>query len=133
MLRKIDSLLENPTWEIQTTDYPRQFKDALKDDLNTANAITVLYDVLKDEQLTNRTKLSLIKEFDQVLSLNLLDREEEVIEDELKTYILAKIEERKQAKENKNYDLADQSRKELEEKNIFWSDTREGPTCEIKE
>ena len=91
------------------------------------------YDVLKDEQLTNRTKLSLIKEFDQVLSLNLLDREEEVIEDELKTYILAKIEERKQAKENKNYDLADQIRKELEEKNIFLKDTREGTTFEIKE
>lgn len=133
LLRKIDTLLENPTGEIQTTDYPRQFKDALKDDLNTANAITVLYDVLKDEQLTNRTKLSLIKEFDQVLSLNLLDREEEVIEDELKTYILAKIEERKRAKENKNYDLADQIRKELEEKNIFLKDTREGTTFEIKE
>ena len=83
--------------------------------------------------MTNRTKLSLIKEFDQVLSLNLLDREEEVIEDELKTYILAKIEERKQAKENKNYDLADQIRKELEEKNIFLKDTREGTTFEIKE
>lgn len=133
LLRKIDTLLEKPTGEIQTTDYPRQFKDALEDDLNTANAITVLYDVLKDEQLTNRTKLSLIKEFDQVLSLNLLDREEEVIEDELKTYILAKIEERKQAKENKNYDLADQIRKELEEKNIFLKDTREGTTFEIKE
>lgn len=133
LLRKIDTLLENPTGEVQNTDYPRQFKDALKDDLNTANAITVLYDVLKDEQLTNRTKLSLIKEFDQVLSLNLLDREEEVIEDELKTYILTKIEERKQAKENKNYDLADQIRKELEEKNIFLKDTREGTTFEIKE
>ena len=68
-----------------------------------------------------------------MLSLNLLDREEEVIEDELKTYILAKIEERKQAKENKNYDLADQIRKELEEKNIFLKDTREGTTFEIKE
>ena len=133
LLRKIDTLLENPTGEVQNTDYPRQFKDALEDDLNTANAITVLYDVLKDEQLTNRTKLSLIKEFDQVLSLNLLDREEEVIEDELKTYILTKIEERKQAKENKNYDLADQIRKELEEKNIFLKDTREGTTFEIKE
>ncbi len=133
LLRKIDTLLENPTGEVQNTDYPRQFKDALEDDLNTANAITVLYDVLKDEQLTNRTKLSLIKEYDQVLSLNLLDREEEVIEDQLKTYILTKIEERKQAKENKNYDLADQIRKELEEKNIFLKDTREGTTFEIKE
>ena len=35
--------------------------------------------------------------------------------------------------QNKNYDLADQIRKELEEKNIFLKDTREGTTFEIKE
>ena len=102
LLRKIDILLENPTGEIQNTNYSEEFKKALEDDLNTANAITVLYDVLKDETLTNNTKLLLIKEFDQVLSLGLLDRKKEEINEELKTYILSKIEERKQAKINKN-------------------------------
>lgn len=133
LLRKIDILLENPTGEIQNTNYSEEFKKALEDDLNTANAITVLYDVLKDENLTNNTKLLLIKEFDQVLSLGLLDRKKEEINEELKTYILSKIEERKQAKINKNYELADQIRKELEEQNILLKDTREGTTYEIKE
>lgn len=133
LLRKIDILLENPTGEIQNTNYSEEFKKALEDDLNTANAITVLYDVLKDETLTNNTKLLLIKEFDQVLSLGLLDRKKEEINEELKTYILSKIEERKQAKINKNYELADQIRKELEEQNILLKDTREGTTYEIKE
>lgn len=133
LLRKIDILLENPTGEIQNTNYSEEFKKALEDDLNTANAITVLYAVLKDETLTNNTKLLLIKEFDQVLSLGLLDRKKEEINEELKTYILSKIEERKQAKINKNYELADQIRKELEEQNILLKDTREGTTYEIKE
>ena len=133
LLRKIDILLENPTGEIQNTNYSEEFKKALEDDLNTANAITVLYAVLKDENLTNNTKLLLIKEFDQVLSLGLLDRKKEEINEELKTYILSKIEERKQAKINKNYELADQIRKELEEQNILLKDTREGTTYEIKE
>lgn len=133
LLRRIDILLENPTGEIQNTNYSEEFKKALEDDLNTANAITVLYDVLKDDTLTNNTKLSLIKEFDQVLSLGLLDRKKEEINEELKTYILSKIEERKQAKINKNYELADQIRKELEEQNILLKDTREGTTYEIKE
>ena len=133
LLRKIDILLENPTGEIQNTNYSEEFKKALEDDLNTANAITVLYDVLKDETLTNNTKLLLIKEFDQVLSLGLLDRKKEELNEELKTYILSKIEERKQAKINKNYELADQIRKELEEQNILLKDTREGTTYEIKE
>lgn len=133
LLRKIDVLLENPTGKIQVTDYPNQFKKALEDDLNTANAITVLYDVLKDDNLTNNTKLSLIKEFDQVLSLNLLERKEKNIDEDLKTYILTKIEERKQAKINKNYELADQIRKDLEKQNIFLKDTREGTSYEIKE
>lgn len=133
LLRKIDILLENPTGEIQNTNYSEEFKKALEDDLNTANAITVLYAVLKDETLTNNTKLLLIKEFDQVLSLGLLDRKKEEINEELKIYILSKIEERKQAKINKNYELADQIRKELEEQNILLKDTREGTTYEIKE
>ena len=36
-------------------------RELLKEDLNTANAMTVLYDVLKDETLTGKTKLELFK------------------------------------------------------------------------
>ena len=51
-----------------------------------------------------------------MLSLDLL-RETE-IDNDLKQYIESKIEERRRAKENKNYALADQIRTELEEKGI---------------
>ena len=57
-------------------------------------------------------------------------RSEEVDKD-LESYILTKIEERNEAKKNKNYELADQIRNELLEKNIILKDTREGTTYEV--
>ena len=43
-----------------------------------------------------------------------------------------KIEERKQAKLNKDYALADQIREELDSKGIIIKDTREGVIYELK-
>ena len=109
--------------------YNNQFKEALSDNLNTSNAITTLYDVLKAD-MNNSTKLSLIESFDKVLSLDLIKQEEELDKDLLK-YINECIEKRKEAKLNKNYDLADSIRKELEEKGVVLKDTREGTTFEV--
>ena len=108
--------------------YTDMFKKELENDLNTANAVTILYEVLKSD-LNNNTKLYLIKDFDRVLSLDLLKEEE--IDNELVKYIEEKIEERKNYKLNKEYDKADAVRKELEEKGIILKDTREGTTYEI--
>ena len=47
-------------------------------------------------------------------------------------YIEKQIDLRKQAKENKNYELADNIRKELEQQGIYIKDTREGTVYEIK-
>ena len=132
LLSKVKNIKDNVSGEIDNSQflkYQMQFKKALEDDLNTSLAITTLYDVLKDEKLSNATKLSLIKDFDQVLSLSLF--KENKIDKSLEEYVLSKIEERKQAKIAKNYDLADQIRKELEEKGIIIKDTREGTTYEV--
>ena len=109
--------------------YKDKFKYELENDLNTSNALTVLYDVLKSD-LNNNTKLYLIEYFDKVLSLDLLKKDE--IDKELLEFINSKIEERKIAKQNKDYNLADSIRKELEEKGIVLKDTREGTTFDVK-
>ena len=111
------------------TSYDNKFKDALANDLGTSNTLTLLYDLLKDEGVNGTTKLELIKSWDTVLSLDLLKKEE--VDKDLENYILSKIEERNEAKKNKNYELADQIRNELLEKNIILKDTREGTTYEI--
>lgn len=109
--------------------YMNNFKNSLADDLNTSMALTTLYDILKDST-NDETKLYLIKSFDRVLGLDLL--KENIIDRELQDYIFSKLEERKVAKMNKNFDLADNIRKELENKGIVIKDTREGTTFEIK-
>ncbi len=115
-------------------EFQQNFADALANDLNTPMAVTVLFDVLKSN-LTDDEKAYLIADFDTVLGLDLKDKigkPEEATEDnidaELKTYILQKIEERAEAKKNKDYAKADEIRNELLEKGIQLVDTKEGVT-----
>ena len=100
----------------------------MEDNLNTSNALTTLYDVIKSD-INNNTKLALIESFDKVLSLDLL--KEEKHDTELVQYIEEMIEKRKAAKTNKDYALADQIREELQNKGIILKDTREGTTYEV--
>ena len=93
--------------------------------------LTVLYDLLKDEAVNGSTKLELIEEFDKVLSLDLLKEESKNIDSKLEQEILNKIEERKEAKKNKDFAKADSIREELLDKDIKLIDTREGTTYEI--
>ena len=109
--------------------YNNKFILEISNDLNTANAITVIYELLKDSSISDRTKISLITSFDEVLSLNLISNEEENPEND--AYIKEKIAERNEAKKNKNYVLADEIRDNLLKEGIKLIDTREGTTYEI--
>ena len=129
--RRIKKLKENKEGDLDSkviTKYQEKFKEAFKNDMNTSLMLTTLYDVLKDET-NNNTKLYLIEDFDQVLSLNLLKDEE--IDKDFEKYINEKIKERNIAKQNKDYQKADQIRNELLSKNVIIKDTREGTTFEI--
>ena len=130
LLNKVKSIKKDDSQvdEKEFNEYNDKFKDALADNLNTSNALTVLYDVLKSN-LNNNTKLSLIKSFDKVLSLDLLKEDE--IDNELVSYINEMIEKRKEAKSNKDFTLADKIRDELLSKGIVLKDTREGTTFEV--
>ena len=110
-------------------DYNEKFINEISNDLNVSNAITVLYDLLKDDSVNGITKLKLISDFDKVFSLNLIEEVEE--DKELAKYIESKIEERNQAKKDKNYALADEIRNELLERGIELMDTREGTKYKI--
>ena len=131
---KIKSINSNLDGNIDTdkfNEYKNKFIEAISDDLNMPTALSVLYDVLKDD-ISNSTKIELVKDFDKVFSLDLLKEDEKKIDSELESYILSKIEERKEAKANKDFTLADSIRDELLEKGIVLKDTREGVTYEIK-
>ena len=117
--------------EKQVKKYQDLFKNNLENDLNIAEALTTLYAVIKDNDLSGKSKIFLIKDFDQVLSLSLLENKKAEVSKELLNYINSEIERRNIAKKNKDYALADEIRESLKEKNIIIKDTREGTTFEI--
>jgi cysteinyl-tRNA synthetase len=64
---KSNSDFESDTFQ----EYQEQFKSALADDLNTAQALAVVWDVVKDKTLSDDVKVGLVLDFDRVLGLEL--------------------------------------------------------------
>ena len=129
---RVKKLKENAVGEVDfevVKIYKQKFVDALSNDLNTALALTTLFEVLKLDT-NNKTKLCLIEDFDKVLSLDLLKEDE--IDSNLLEYINQMIKKRNEAKQNKDYEIADAIRNELLEKGIIIKDTREGTTFELR-
>ena len=123
----------NDIGEFDTTKfdyYTDKFKEELSNDLNTANGITLIYDLLKDDSVNGHTKIEIINDFDKVFSLDLTKKTLNTSID-MDKYIKDKIEERRIAKMNKNYELSDSIRDELLDKGIILTDTREGTTYRI--
>lgn len=123
----------NDIGELDTTKfgyYTDKFKVELSNDLNTANGITLIYDLLKDDSVNGHTKIEIINDFDKVFSLDLTKKTLNTSID-MDKYIKDKIEERRIAKMNKNYELSDSIRDELLDKGIILTDTREGTTYRI--
>lgn len=114
-------------------EYKKKFLGALENDLNTSMAITVVYDMLKDD-LNDKTKLALIESFDEVLSLNLTALrgvENNTVDNDMKQYIEEMIQKRASAKKEKDFAKADAIREELLSKGIVLKDTREGTVWTI--
>jgi cysteinyl-tRNA synthetase len=114
--------------------YREKFIEAVGNDINTAQGITVLYDVLKDKALSDATKRAVIADIDNVLALDLLkvkaeepkkETAEEIVPEEDK-WIVELIAERKAAKKAKDFARADAIRDELLAKGVTLIDTREG-------
>lgn len=126
---KIELLTDNGDLIKDSYDkYRKLFIDEISNDLNTANGLTVLYSLLKDNEINDHTKLALVKDFDKVLGLDLIKEKSEAVQHD---YIINKIEERKIAKLNKDYALADDIRNELLKLGVQLIDTKEGTTYKM--
>lgn len=133
LIKRIANLVDDGNVDTnKVNQYRDKFMEAMGRDLNTASAMTVLYDVLKSN-INDGTKLNLINDFDQVLGLDLIaDQNQEqnqmqnTISTELKDYVEKKIEERNDAKKQKDFIKADEIRDGLMLKGVQIKDTREG-------
>ena len=138
---KLEDAIEKSTLEKITDEEEKLFKSfdkhiekfesAMDDDLNTADAITAIFDLVKDINLNldeNNSKemlektLELLKKLTRVLGIMEGEREE-ISED-----IEGLIKERNDARKNKDFAKADEIRDKLKEMGIEIEDTRSGTT-----
>ncbi|MFA6520240.1 MAG: cysteine--tRNA ligase [Candidatus Paceibacterota bacterium] len=103
-------------------DYQSKFKSFVEDDLDTPRAVALLWDVIKDETLSPVDKKATILDFDKVFGLGFENLKEEIVPEE----VLKLVEERKQARENKDFTKSDELRKEINSLGYEVKDTSEG-------
>ncbi len=122
-------------------EYREKFLQQVGNDLNTSMAVTLLYDALK-AKTDDATKLAILGDFDQVLSLSLLEKAAQVrkeqaaqkttsagdytITGEGDPAVDALVLERYQAKKAKDFAKADQIRDELKAQGIEITDVPGG-------
>ena len=134
LLKRIDALNKNTEIDNEFVKGARaKFIETVGSDLNTALGITFIYDILKADT-TDASKLEALKDIDKVLSLNLVREKEKTApaeKTEFELQIEALIEERKQAKKDKNFARADEIRAQLANMGVTIKDTREGTVYTI--
>ena len=110
--------------------YKNDFDNAMDDDFNTANAISAIFDLIKFSNIKVNENmeveyakkfLNTIVELCGVLGI-ITERKTEILDSEIEDL----IEQRTQARKNKDFALADKIRNNLLERGIVLEDTREG-------
>lgn len=102
--------------------YEERFRQALSDDLNTAQALAVLQDLLKDKDLSPVTRIATAFDFDRVLGLGLAHTVSEQIPEEISKI----VEQREAARTEKDWAKSDELRIKLESMGYEVKDTAEG-------
>lgn len=109
--------------------YQERFEQAINDDLNVPEALGVLWELVRNQDVVSKEAYDLILEFDRIFGLS-LDQEIEKTQ-ELPAELMQLIEERKEARANKNWARSDELRDLLKEKGVLVKDTKEGQIWEI--
>lgn len=134
LLAKVSRLSTNGTADATVVaHWHAAFCETIGNDLNTAMALTMLYDVLKAD-CSDATKRAVLADFDRVLSLNLCTTQTDrpaTSNDSIDaedTRIQALIAQRAQAKKDHDFATADAIRATLAAEGIALIDTKEGTT-----
>ncbi len=108
--------------QIGCAELEQKFKEAINDDLNTPQALAVVWEVLKSNYPDGVKKASLLK-IDEVLGLGLKDIKLVVIPPAVQTF----ADEREQARHDKDFTKADVIRQSIKELGFTVDDTDFGP------
>lgn len=130
LVRQVQQLKESSTDETpqlssQARSYQEQFYAHLGNDLNTSEAIAVVWSLVKSD-INSNEKLLLLKQFDEILSLDLFSSHTEVVN--ISNEVLQLLEQRNAARKNKDWQLSDQLRESILKKGYIVEDVAKGQT-----
>ncbi len=106
--------------------YQKRFRQTIEDDLNTPQAIALIWEILENDNLNNFYKKQLIADFDKVLGLKIESMEAYVDLKKIPEEVRKMIEERESARKEKDWEKSDKIREELKSKGYEIEDTPEG-------
>lgn len=102
--------------------YSSKFSEHLNDDLNTPKAIALLWELVKDDGVSDQDKKATILDFDKVLGLGFKELKPDVIPED----ILDLAKKREEARSSKDWAKSDEIRDEINSKGFEILDTEEG-------
>jgi cysteinyl-tRNA synthetase len=135
---------EGATPDLDIKQFEDKFIAAMDDDFNTAQAVAVIFDFVKEinraiaeneninAEFYKNVRAFLEKTAVEVLGIMNFDVEDKTANKDIDVYFIQKmIDKRTEAKKEKNYVLADKIREELKELGVELKDSKEGTTFKI--
>ncbi|WP_343311217.1 cysteine--tRNA ligase [Bacillus atrophaeus] len=121
---------DDDEWLKKIEEHRTAFEEAMDDDFNTANAISILFELakhanyyLQEDNTADKVINAFIEMFDRIASvLGLTMGEQELLDQDVEEL----IEKRNEARRNRDFALSDQIRDQLKSMNIILEDTAQG-------
>ena len=108
----------------ENNNYEERFLIAINDDLNMPSALSVLWEVLRNNKLGDKQKLELVIKFDKVFGLGIKEMEEEKID--IPEEVQKLVDAREEARKNKDWAKADELRDKIQEAGYILKDGKDG-------
>jgi cysteinyl-tRNA synthetase len=119
-------------------EYQTRFHRAVNDNLDTPQAIALLWELIRDEGISEKDKRATLIDFDKVLGLGLIEgsrklkamlreSEKRIAEGNIPSKIQQLLDERERARTQENWEAADRLRKQIEQAGFIIEDTEKGP------
>jgi cysteinyl-tRNA synthetase len=140
--RRIESFLER-VGDVEAGEVPQAFTDAMNDDLGTPAAVAVLYDAVREgnkrEEAGAREQASAVVAMLDVLGLNPADpawgpasSNDQQLTEAVDVLVRGLLEQRAQARANKDFAAADAIRDQIKAAGIAITDTPNGPEWSLE-
>jgi len=114
----------NPSPKVGGGEYTQKFNEAIEDDLNTPQALAVMWEMIGDEKIESSVKAAVLLNFDKVFGLRLDEYVGKKIEVPEEVLVLVKA--REEARSGKNWAESDRLRDEIATKGFVVEDSPSG-------